>query len=153
MTRPALGRGLLNWIRRRRHSVVTGTAPVTSLSDVRQLVCELDLPATITPDDLAARLSTVRRRPIKIQPYPDKVVAESRRLDEPLPYGVWVPAPTVDYVFFRQNTTHTHRQHIVLHELGHIVCRHVGEQAGTGGAPDHQMIRRAVKRTSDFAEN
>ncbi|WP_410648186.1 hypothetical protein [Amycolatopsis sp. cmx-4-54] len=161
MTSPTIGWGLLHWIRRRRrHSVVTGNAPVTQLGDVRALVCAFDLPATVTPEDLAARLSTVRGRSILIQPYPENIVAESRRTGDPLPYGVWVSGAASDFVFFRQDTTNTHQRHILLHELGHIACRHVQAEAeagtadtgGVDGVPDLQMIRRAVKRDGEFAE-
>jgi len=156
MTWPAIGRVLLNWTRRgqrRTQRVVTGNAPVTQLDDVRALVSALDLPATATPDELAARLSAARRRPIQIQPYPPNIVAEARRTGEPLPYGVWVSGAGTDFIFFREDTTHSHRRHIVLHEVGHIVCRHVGDDVGEAdsGEPDHAMITRAVKRAGGFA--
>ncbi|MEV6907600.1 hypothetical protein [Amycolatopsis sp. NPDC051071] len=135
---------------------MTGSAPVTNIDDVRALVCALDLPATITPEDLAVRLSTMRRRPVLIQPYPENIVAESRRSGEPLPYGVWVAGAASDYIFFREDTTHSHRRHILLHEVGHIFCRHVGDEASADGGPedvpDLQTVRRAVKRDGEFAE-
>lgn len=44
---------------------------------------------------------------------------------------------SVDYVFYEAQTTPLHREHIVLHELGHILFGHhslEGEEAD-GGAP------------------
>ncbi|WP_410673785.1 hypothetical protein [Amycolatopsis sp. cmx-4-68] len=153
-------RCLLRWLRsaRRRSGLITAATPVTRLADVERLVSELDLTATTTHAELAAQLSTLRGRPIRIQPYPAAFVAEARRIDEPLPYGVWVPKPAADYVFFRAETTLTHQRHIILHELGHICCRHVGEDAAEAGRaesgePDHASITSAVKRAGGFAED
>jgi hypothetical protein len=48
-----------------------------------------------------------------------------------------VGTETVDYVFYESQTTPLHREHIVLHELGHILFDHsslVGEDSD-GRAP------------------
>ncbi|WP_328611766.1 ImmA/IrrE family metallo-endopeptidase [Amycolatopsis sp. NBC_00345] len=143
---------------RRRAAPEVGAAPVTQLAEVERLVSELDLSATTTHAELAAQLSTLRGRPIKIQPYPAAFVAESRRIDEPLPYGVWLPNPGADYVFYRSEATPTHQRHIILHELGHICCRHIGDRTADAGRaepgePDHASIANAVKRAGGFAED
>lgn len=38
--------------------------------------------------------------------------------------GLWVGTASVDYVFYEAQTTPLHREHIVLHELGHILFGH-----------------------------
>src|SRR6185436_10468256 len=40
------------------------------------------------------------------------------------PCGVWLSLPEVDYVFYEPETSQLHREHIILHELGHLLCEH-----------------------------
>ena len=40
--------------------------------------------------------------------------------------GVWIAGEAEDYVFYERNTSPLHRSHIILHELGHIMCDHRG---------------------------
>jgi len=40
------------------------------------------------------------------------------------PCGVWLSLPEVDYVFYERETSQLHREHIILHELGHLLCEH-----------------------------
>jgi hypothetical protein len=42
------------------------------------------------------------------------------------PCGVWIAGASADYIFYEQDTSLLHRTHIILHELGHIVCGHAG---------------------------
>jgi hypothetical protein len=42
------------------------------------------------------------------------------------PCGVWFSADDADHVFYDGTTSPVHRQHIVLHELGHVVAQHRG---------------------------
>ncbi|GAA4527534.1 hypothetical protein [Amycolatopsis samaneae] len=148
-------RRLLDRFRRPRRVLITSQERITRTEDVKRLVSELDLSATVTYTELAARLSRLRGRPIVIKPYPESLVAESRRIDEPLPHGVWTPRASADYVFYRQDTTPSHQRRIILHELGHICCRHVDEQAEPAGIDDGPPcpaeIARAVQRAGCFA--
>lgn len=85
-----------------------------------------DLPIPI-PFDVQVFTSMVadrRHRPIVLQPMP--LLGE--------PFGAWVEAPSVDVVFYEQRTTPLHQQHIILHELGHVLCDHRGI-VGTAPAP------------------
>ncbi|HEY3682482.1 MAG TPA: hypothetical protein VGL93_05560 [Streptosporangiaceae bacterium] len=38
--------------------------------------------------------------------------------------GMWVATDTMDLVFHESSTTPPHREHIILHELAHILCDH-----------------------------
>lgn len=71
-------------------------------------------------DDLAA----VRGRPIRVTTLPWLAAPQ-------LPCGVWIATGDADHVFVQHGTTGVHREHIVMHEIGHIVCGH-----GTTGPPE-----------------
>jgi hypothetical protein len=42
--------------------------------------------------------------------------------------GAWVHADTAEYIFFNSRTPQFHQAHQVLHESGHIVLGHVGQE-------------------------
>ncbi|KOU59757.1 ImmA/IrrE family metallo-endopeptidase [Streptomyces sp. NPDC060334] len=77
----------------------------------------LDLTHPFSLDSLCARMEEQRGRPIRLHPLP-KEAAESGVC------GLWVGTARVDYVFYEAQTTPLHREHIVLHELGHILFGH-----------------------------
>ncbi|MEU9416628.1 hypothetical protein [Streptomyces sp. NPDC051000] len=77
----------------------------------------LDLTHPFSLDGLCARMAEQRGRPIRLHPLP-KEAAESGVC------GLWVGTARVDYVFYEAQTTPLHREHIVLHELGHILFGH-----------------------------
>jgi hypothetical protein len=39
--------------------------------------------------------------------------------------GTWMRTAKADYVFYEEDTSPLHQQHIVFHELGHLLRRHV----------------------------
>lgn len=96
-----------------------------------------DLPIQ-TPFDIqifTAVLAERRGRPIALHPMP--LHGE--------PFGAWFAEPSVDVVFYEQRTTSLHQRHIILHELGHILCGHRGIDgvtlaallSGDGAATEH----------------
>ena len=71
------------------------------------------------------------------------------------PCGVWLSLPDVDYVFYEPETSQLHREHIILHELGHLLCEHqptevIDEEVITQLLPDLNptVVRRVLGRTS-----
>ncbi len=38
--------------------------------------------------------------------------------------GAWIPTPSVDLIVYEENTSRFHQEHILLHELSHIICDH-----------------------------
>ncbi|MGW7099463.1 hypothetical protein [Streptomyces sp. NPDC054838] len=77
----------------------------------------LDLPRPFSLEHLCTDIAEQRGRPIRLHPLP-KEAAESGVC------GLWVGTARVDYVFYEAQTTPLHREHIVLHELGHILFGH-----------------------------
>jgi len=51
-------------------------------------------------------------------------------------YGVCLRGQNVDHIIFERDTSPFHQQHIILHELGHLICGHEATDlalvAGTG---------------------
>lgn len=79
------------------------------------LVATLDLPEPFDLAEMCAGLGAQRGRPIILMSH-DMVVGGL--------CGTWMGTATADYVFFEQNTSRLHQQHIVCHEIGHILRRH-----------------------------
>ncbi|MCC9312431.1 toxin [Kitasatospora sp. RB6PN24] len=80
-------------------------------------IAELGLPQTADVAELCAYLGEVRERPILLVPMP---------MPASHPCGIWVAARDEDLIFYDANTTGAHQEHIILHELGHIICCHRG---------------------------
>ena len=71
-------------------------------------------------DEVAAR----RGRPLVRRPVPG--------LSDGAPCGLWIATDRADYVFYDPGTSPLHAEHIVLHELAHILSGHT--LAGDSGA-------------------
>jgi hypothetical protein len=68
---------------------------------------------------------------------------------------VWLETETEDFVFYESNTSRLHQDHIVLHEIGHIVRRHTAtdllpDSVFEGLFPDldRSTVRRLLGRSS-----
>jgi len=44
--------------------------------------------------------------------------------------GLWLETDTADLLYYEERTSPLHQQHIVLHELGHILWGHRGMRLG-----------------------
>ncbi|WP_081916071.1 hypothetical protein [Saccharothrix sp. NRRL B-16314] len=86
---------------------------------VKQLLRELDIGAPLDVRLLCRRLSEHRKRAINLVAYP---------LPTPGAFGLWIGTHTEDYVLYQRDTTPAHQEHIILHELGHIISEHGGDE-------------------------
>ncbi|WP_127355746.1 toxin [Actinacidiphila soli] len=82
-----------------------------------QHIAELDLPTVADVAELCRYLGEIRNRPITLVPM---------QMPASHPCGMWVAARDEDLIFYDANTTSAHQEHIILHELGHIICCHRG---------------------------
>ncbi|WP_034274394.1 hypothetical protein [Haloechinothrix halophila] len=119
----------------------------------RRLLNDLGIQPPLDVTELCRRVGELRRRPIRLVPHPIPV---------PGPFGAWIATKTADYVLYQQETTKSHQDHIILHELGHILAGHHGDDTddglmdalypGTEPAALREQypdaIRRALRRTS-----
>ncbi|MEV6626325.1 hypothetical protein AB0M83_37510 [Amycolatopsis sp. NPDC051106] len=75
---------------------------------------DLDLPASFDVPALCAALGERRGRPIRLLPLPG--------LSEVC--GLWIATDTTDLIAYERHTSAPHQDHIVLHEIGHMLCDH-----------------------------
>ena len=106
---------------------------------------DLSLPSPFDVRAFSATVGARRGRPIHMLPKSTPVG----------PCGVWLAMPTADYVFFENATSPLHREHIILHELGHLLRDHaptevIDDRALRQLLPtlEVDVVRRVMGRTS-----
>lgn len=95
--------------------------------------------------EVCTRLSKQRGKPIQLIAYPFEI---------PGPFGLWLATPSADYLLYQAETTKLHQEHIIAHELGHLLAAHqsdddddeIWQELMPDIPPD--IIRRALRRTS-----
>jgi hypothetical protein len=102
------------------------------------------------PFDLAAfcqGIAHLRGRALRLQPVPG--------LSATAPCGLWISLPDTDYIVFDPDTSRLHAEHIVLHELGHMLCGHsISMDLGSGTLArlmpdlDPKTVARVLGRVS-----
>ena len=77
---------------------------------------DLPIPIPFDTQIFVSSLADCRSRPIVLCPM--VLRGES--------FGAWIAEPSVDVVFYEERAAPLHQRHIILHELGHILCDHKG---------------------------
>jgi hypothetical protein len=95
-----------------------------------QRLAELDLPPESDIATLVEHLSARRNRPIMLVPVAMQGAGPSS------PFGIWIATAEVDFIAYEANTSRHHQEHIIAHELGHMICCHRGL-----GQPDANTVR------------
>ncbi|MEU9068930.1 hypothetical protein AB0D60_18850 [Streptomyces sp. NPDC048306] len=115
----------------------------------------MDIQPPLDVTRLCGALSEKRGRHIELRPYPMPI---------PGPLGLWVDTPAADLIIYQQHTTRLHQDHIILHEVGHILANDdelveedpddpaEGWWAGMLPALNAATIRRMRKRCSYDSE-
>ena len=86
-----------------------------SRRECEALVAELDIPEPFGLESLCRHLSVQRARSIVLMP---TAMAFGNLC------GLWLATAQADYVFYEENTSRHHQNHIVCHEVGHILRQH-----------------------------
>lgn len=86
-----------------------------SRRECEALVDAIDLPDPFDLAEMCARLGRDLGRPIVLMSHAMVVGGLC---------GTWMRTAQADYVFYEQDTSRLHQQHIVFHELGHLLRRH-----------------------------
>ncbi len=81
---------------------------------VDTLAAQFPLERLSSVEELCALLTVRRGRPVlpEAAPLPSTIA------------GVWVANERTDYLFYAQDAPRPHQEHIVLHELAHLLCGH-----------------------------
>jgi len=118
----------------------------------RQLRAIADRYTTAGPfsvDALCRVISAQRGRPLHVHPLN---VPPSSGLNA---CGMWIATDVADHVFVEHRTSRFHQEHIILHEIGHMLCDHVTEdlpstltEALSDGQVDSGLVRQVLARTS-----
>ncbi|MFJ9691359.1 hypothetical protein [Kitasatospora sp. NPDC101183] len=109
----------------------------------RQLLRRLDIQPPFQVEDLCQKLGEFRGKPIQLIPW---------ELPMPGPFGIWMSRPSEDNIFYQKETTRLHQDHIILHEIGHILSEHADGSIG-GRIPDlgpdfpRDLLSRGFRRT------
>ncbi|MEU6918489.1 hypothetical protein [Streptomyces olindensis] len=91
----------------------------------KRLLRRLDIRPPLRVEELCRRLGEHRGKPIRLIPWD---------LPVPGPFGIWISRPDEDDIFYQRETTRVHQDHIILHEIGHILADH---QDGVSPDEDH----------------
>jgi hypothetical protein len=102
---------------------------------------DIRIPQPFDLDAFCFEVATNRGRPVIRRPVPG--------LSAEAPCGLWIGTRTADHVFYDPGTSPLHAEHIVLHEVAHILSGH----EGSGGAHarlfpdlDPATVRRVLGR-------
>lgn len=90
-----------------------------SRRECEALVAALDIPEPFDLEALCERLGRQRGKPIVLTP---TEMAFGNLC------GMWLATAGADYVFFEKNTSRLHQNHIVSHEVGHILREHSAQR-------------------------
>ncbi|MFF4716353.1 regulator component [Streptomyces eurythermus] len=110
---------------------------------------DLGVDRSLTLEELRARVEELRGRPLVLRELPEQAAATGA-------CGLWLGTVDADYVFYETRTAPLHQEHIILHEIGHVLCDHHRSFTGDGEqpagrfpeAPTPHLVRRLMARTS-----
>jgi hypothetical protein len=79
---------------------------------------DVRLPRPFSARALCETLAAESGRRIYLHPY------EAVGVGADAPCGAWIATAQADHIFFEQRTSRYHQEQIILHEIGHLLCRH-----------------------------
>ncbi|GLZ36979.1 hypothetical protein Acsp05_06040 [Actinokineospora sp. NBRC 105648] len=94
---------------------------------MRAVLAEVGVPRPWDLAEFCDRVAAHRGRPIHLVP---------TRLPAGAPDGAWLAGPTVDVIVYDADSPALRAEHIVCHELGHMLLGHTGTGLGPVITPD-----------------
>lgn len=85
---------------------------------VTRILAGLDVPDPFDVRVFCASVAAARGRDLHLHQLP-------RAGADGTACGLWLSTDKADHVFYAASTGWLHQQHIILHEVGHILCDHV----------------------------
>lgn len=110
----------------------------------RDLLQDLDVQP---PLDVTALCEAFGRR----RGFPIRLVGQ--HMPMPGPFGVWVRTGNADYVAYPLDTSPVHQNHVILHEVGHMISGHDGDGHNTDFMSvlfphlDPKVVRTSLQRS------
>ncbi|GGW20562.1 hypothetical protein GCM10018980_43180 [Streptomyces capoamus] len=110
---------------------------------------DLGIPRSLPLEAVRERVEELRGRPLVLRELPEEAAATGA-------CGLWLGTANADYVFYEARTAPLHREHIILHEIGHVLCDHHRSLTEEGGQPagdllaglQPHLVARLMARTS-----
>ena len=78
---------------------------------------DLGVHRSLSLDAIRERVEELRGRPLVLRELPEQAAVAGA-------CGLWLGTDDADYVFYEARTAPLHREHIILHEIGHVLCDH-----------------------------
>jgi hypothetical protein len=78
---------------------------------------DLGMDRPMSLDAIRERVEELRGRPLVVRELPEQAAIAGA-------CGLWLGTDDADYVFYEAQTAPLHREHIILHEIGHVLCDH-----------------------------
>jgi hypothetical protein len=83
----------------------------------RKLIADIEVPRPFDLQTFCSYVAARRGRPLHLHALDNRLVGAV--------CGLWLATDNADHVFHAVGTGPLHRQHIVLHEIGHMLCDHI----------------------------
>lgn len=85
--------------------------------DLAAMVRDLCIPDPFDLNEFVAGVAARRGRPVQVEPCPPETARSGV-------CGAWLGTEDIDYVFAEADTSPLHREHIIVHEIAHMLCGH-----------------------------
>ncbi|ONI81188.1 hypothetical protein ALI144C_21865 [Actinosynnema sp. ALI-1.44] len=107
------------------------------------------VPQPFDLDAFCAHVAEKRGRRLELKPMPG--------LSAAAPCGMWLSVADADYILYEPTTSKLHSEHIVLHELAHMLCDHrlsidVSLRRRLFPTIDPDVVRRVLGRVNYATE-
>ncbi|WP_159073478.1 hypothetical protein [Streptomyces sp. RTd22] len=95
--------------------------------DFEELLASIDIPEPFEIEAFCNKIAEQRERPLYLHSVPGISGTDA-------PCGIWIATDVADHVFHEAATTPLHRDHIILHEISHMLLGHstIAEGAQSG---------------------
>ena len=94
---------------------------------------DLGVPRSLSLEAVRERVEELRGRPLVLRELPEEVAAAGA-------CGLWMATDKADYVFYEARTAPLHREHIILHEIGTVLCDHHRSLTEDGEQPPGDLL-------------
>ncbi|MEU1817886.1 ParH-like protein [Streptomyces roseifaciens] len=110
----------------------------------QKVIGRIPVPDPFSAQDLCERLAAERDRPLRLLALPTPTVPGT-------PSGMLLSVETQDFILYDGQTSPLHQEHIIVHEIGHLVCNHRSALDDTRlhrhlDITDPQSVRRVLPR-------